>query len=151
MKRLGYTIVLIFCFQISYANLLYDIVDGKYKIKAIEMPRSMKDGENYTVMLNEKAVVKYNYITGDVVDTIFSISKLKNSPIKQILGYELSPNESKLLVYCNMKKRYRRTFTAEYYVYDIKRNEIEALSENGAQEVPLFSPDSRYIAFAREK
>lgn len=150
MKRLGYTIVLIFCFQISYANLLYDIVDGKYKVKAIEMPRSMKDGENYTVMLNEKAVVKYNYKTGAFVDTIFSISKLKNSPIKQIIGYELSPNESKLLVYCNMKKRYRRTFTAEYYVYDIKRNEIEALSENGAQEVPLFSPDSRYIAFARE-
>ncbi|MFZ4724700.1 MAG: S9 family peptidase [Paludibacter sp.] len=150
MKRLGYTIVLIFCLEFSYANLLYDIVDGKYKAKAIEMPRSMKDGENYTVMMNEKAVVKYNYKTGAVIDTVFSIAKLKNSPIKQISGYEFSPNESKMLIYCNVKKRYRRTFTAEYYVYDIKRNEIETLSDNGAQEVPLFSPDSRYIAFARE-
>jgi len=95
-------------------------------------------------------VVKYNYKTGAVVDTIFSISRLKKSPITSISGYEFSPNEAKLLVYTNMKYRYRRTFTADYYVYDIKRNELTPLSENGSQEVPLFSPDSRYIAFARE-
>jgi dipeptidyl-peptidase-4 len=150
MKRFGLLIVLIFCLQFSFANLLYDITDGKFKGQTIEMPRSMYDGETYTLMVNNRAVVKYSYKTGEKLDTIFSIYKLKNSPIKEISGYEFSPNESKLLIYTNVKKRYRRTFTAEYYVYNIKRNEIEALSENGAQEVPLFSPDSRYIAFARE-
>jgi dipeptidyl-peptidase-4 len=110
----------------------------------------MNDGENYTLMVDNKAVVKYNYKTGATIDTIFSISKVKKSPLKQISGYEFSPNENKLLVYTNVKYRYRRTFTADYYVYDIKRNEISTLSDNGAQEVPLFSPDSRYIAFARE-
>jgi len=74
---------------------------------------------------------------------------LKDAPFKEINGYEFSPNEAKLLVYNNVKKRYRRTFTADYYVYDIKRNEIQPLSDNGSQEVPLFSPDSRYIAFGR--
>jgi len=150
MKRLGLFLVLIFSLQLLFANLLYDITDGKFKVQTLEMPRSMHDGENYTLMVNDKAVVKYNYKTGATVDTIFSVYKLKNSPIKQISGYEFSPNEAKLLVYTNVKKRYRRTFTAEYYVYDVKRNEIEALSEYGAQEVPLFSPDSRYIAFARD-
>jgi dipeptidyl-peptidase-4 len=110
----------------------------------------MADGENYTLLIHNKAIVKYNYKTGATVDTIFSIYKLKNSPIKQIKGYEFSPNEAKIIVYTNDKKRYRRTFTADYYVYDVKRNELESLSEKGAQEVPLFSPDSRYIAFARE-
>ena len=150
MKRLGLFLVLIFSLQLLFANLLYDITDGKFKVQTLEMPRSMHDGENYTIMVNDKAVVKYNYKTGATVDTIFSVYKLKNSPIKQISGYEFSPNEAKLLVYTNVKKRYRRTFTAEYYVYDVKRNEIETLSEYGAQEVPLFSPDSRYIAFARD-
>jgi len=150
MKRLGLFLVLIFSLQLLFANLLYDITDGKFKVQTLEMPRSMHDGENYTLMVNDKAVVKYNYKTGATVDTIFSVYKLKNSPIKQISGYEFSPNEAKLLVYTNVKKRYRRTFTAEYYVYDVKRNEIETLSEYGAQEVPLFSPDSRYIAFARD-
>ena len=150
MKRITLVIVLFLVVQFSYANLLYDITDGKYKAKTGDIPRSMVDGENYTLMVNDKAVVKYSYKTGATVDTIFSIYKLKNAPIKQITGYEFSPNEAKIIVYTNVKKRYRRTFTANYYVYDVKRNELESLSENGAQEVPLFSPDSRYIAFARE-
>jgi len=149
MKRFTLLFVLTLVLQISFANLLYDITDGKFKVKALEMPQSMNNGEHYTLMVNDKAVVKYNYKTGATIDTVFSISRLKGSPIKQISGYEFSPNEAKLLIYTNVKKRYRRTFTAEYYVYDIKRNELEVLSENGPQEVPLFSPDSRYIAFAR--
>ncbi len=150
MKRLSLILISFISIQLSVANLLYDIVDGKFKAKTLEMPRSMKDGENFTMLVNDNAIVKYNYKTGSVIDTVFSISKLKNAVIKNISGYEFSPNESKILVYNNINKRYRRTFTASYYVYDIKRNEISALSENGQQEVPLFSPDSRYIAFARE-
>ena len=150
MKRLSLILFLMLGLQFSFAGLLYDITDGNFKVKTVEIPLSMIDGENYTLMIDNKAVVKYNYKTGATVDTIFSIYKLKNAPIKQISGYEFSPDETKLLVYTNVKMRYRRTFTADYYVYNIKRNEIETLSDNGPQEVPLFSPDSRYVAFARE-
>ena len=150
MKRFALIFVLTLCVNLMFANLLYDITDGKFKVKTAITPRSMADGEHYTLLVNNKAVVKYNYKTGAVVDTLFSISRLKNSPIKQISGYEFSPNEARILVYTNVKKRYRRTFTADYYVYEIKRNEMLPLSDNGPQEVPLFSPDSRYIAFARD-
>lgn len=150
MKRISIIFILTICVNFLSANLLFDITDGKFKPRNVNMPRSMNDGENYTLLVDNKAVVKYNYKTGATIDTIFSISKVKKSPLKQISGYEFSPNENKLLVYTNVKYRYRRTFTADYYVYDIKRNEISTLSDNGAQEVPLFSPDSRYIAFARE-
>jgi len=150
MKRFTLVFVLTLCVNSLFANLLYDITDGKFKAKNVDMPRSTNDGETYTLMINNKAVVKYNYKTGATIDTVFSIYKLKNSPIKQISGYEFSPNENKLLVYTNVKYHYRRTFKADYYVYDIKRNELTTLSDNGSQEVPLFSPDSRYIAFARE-
>lgn len=150
MKRINLIFVLTLCVNTLFAGLLSDITDGKFKVKTIDMPRSMNDGEHYTLLVNDKAIVKYNYKTGATIDTLFSIFRLKNSPIKQISGYEFSPNEARLLVYTNVKKRYRRTFTADYYVIDVKRNEIQALSDNGPQEVPLFSPDSRYIAFARE-
>lgn len=149
MKRYNLIFVLTLCIQFSFANLLYDITDGKFRPKGFDTPRSMADGENYSMMIKNRAIVKYNYKTGATVDTIFSIFKLKNTPIKSISGYVLSPNESKILVYTNVKYRYRRTFTADYYVYDIKRNELEPLSDNGPQEAPLFSPDSRYVAFAR--
>ena len=150
MKRFTLTFLLALSINLLFANLLYDITDGRFRAKTVNTPRSMNDGENFSIMPTSKAVVKYNYKTGAVVDTIFSISRLKKSPIKSISGYEFSPDEAKLLVYTNVKYRYRRTFTADYYVYDIKRNELTSLSEKGSQEVPLFSPDSRYIAFARE-
>ncbi|HRU62846.1 MAG TPA: DPP IV N-terminal domain-containing protein, partial [Paludibacteraceae bacterium] len=149
MKRIFFSLILLFSVQISFANLLYDIVDGKFKVKDLVVPYSMNDGENYTLMVNKKAIVKFNYKTGGVVDTLFSVSRLQNAPFKEIEGYEFSPNEAKLLVRTNVKKRYRRTFIADYYLYDIKRNEIQPLSEYGPQESPLFSPDSRYVAFAR--
>jgi len=150
MKRFTLTFLLALSINLLFANLLYDITDGRFRAKTVNTPRSMNDGENFSIMPTSKAVVKYNYKTGAVVDTIFSISRLKKSPITSISGYEFSPDEAKLLVYTNVKYRYRRTFTADYYVYDIKRNELTSLSEKGSQEVPLFSPDSRYIAFARE-
>ena len=150
MKRFSLLFVLTLLVNFSFANLLYDILDGKYRVKSVEIPRSMADGEHYTLLVKNKAVVKYDYKTGATIDTLFSISRLKNSGLKQISGYEFSPNEGKMLVYTNVKYRYRRTFTADYYLYDIKRNELTPLSENGPQEVPLFSPDGKYIAFARE-
>jgi len=150
MKRIKIIFVLTLLVQFSYSNLLYDILDGKFKAISIDMPRSMIDGEHFTSLVNGKAVVKYDYKTGATVDTIFSIYRIKNCPVKQISGYEFSPNEAKLLIYTNVKYRYRRTFTADYYIVDVKRNEITPLSDNGSQEVPLFSPDSRYIAFARQ-
>ena len=150
MKRLNLIFVLTLCVNTLFAGLLYDITDGKFRVKTMDMPKSMNDGEHYTVLVNHKAIVKYNYKTGATVDTLFSIFRLKNSPVKEITGYEFSPNEGRLLVYTNVKKRYRRTFTADYYLFDVKHNEFQTLSDGGQEEVPLFSPDSRYIAFARD-
>ncbi len=149
MKRLIPFFVFLLTVNFLYADLLYDITDGKFRPKRFDPPTSMIDGENYTLSVHDRAVVKYNYKTGATVDTLFSTAQIKNCPIKTFAGYELCPNETKMLLYTNVKYRYRRTFTADYYVYDIKRKTLEPLSDGGAQEVPLFSPDSRYIAFAR--
>lgn len=149
MKRAGIIIVSCLMAISAYSDLLYDITDGKFRSKGFEQLRSMNDGEFYTQMVNGNAIVKYNYKTGATVDTVFSVFQAKKCPLKNISGYEFSPNEQKILVYNNVKYRYRRTFTADYYVYDVKRKEIYPLSD-GSQQVPLFSPDSRYIAFAKK-
>ena len=86
MKRFTLIFVLTLTAHFSFANLLYDILDGKYKVKTVEMPRSMNDGEHYSALNKNNAVVKYDYKTGATIDTIFSIFRLKNSPIKQISG-----------------------------------------------------------------
>ena len=62
----------------------------------------------------------------------------------------MSPKESKILVYTNVVRRYRRSFTADYYIFDSKHKEFDPLSDSRPQEDPLFSPDDRYIAFAHK-
>ena len=150
MKHLFSLILLFSVFHFASADLLDDISDGKYKAKIVSGMKSMNDGEHYTLLQNNKLIVKYSYKTGQAVDTIFDASTTKLNKLDQISGYEFSPNELKILVYNKQKFRYRRTFTSDYFVFDVKRNELKPLSEDGPQEVPLFSPDSRYIAFARE-
>lgn len=135
--------------HVVYADLLTDITDGKYKAKTMTGMKSMKDGEHYTLLKEKRLIIKYDYNSGKTTDTVFNAATTKLNKLDEITGYELSPDETKILVYNHPKYKYRRSFAAEYYLFDIKRNELKKLSENGAQESPLFSPDSRYIAFAR--
>lgn len=135
--------------QVS-ANLLFDITDGKYRAARPGMLRSMNDGEHYTQLKNGTTILKYSYRTGQVTDTLMHLPGIKNSPLKSVSGYIISPKETKILVYITTEQRYRRSFTADYYIYDIKYKEFDPLSASRPQENPLFSPDDRYIAFAHK-
>lgn len=148
--RILLSLCLIALSQWMSAGLLYDILDGKYAAKSHSPVVSMQDGENYTQLIGDSAIVKFSYKTGLAVDTLFRIGFLKNKPFKSIQGYQIDPTERRLLVFHRKSKRYRRSFTAAYYVYDIKRKEINALSSFVPQENALFSPDGRYIAFAHK-
>lgn len=129
-------------------QFLYDITDGKFRPGKSQIPVSMSDGEHYTLMVDSQTIVKYSYKSGAAVDTLLSINKVKNKLIDSFSGYIISPKETKILVYTNAKKRYRRSFTAEYYIYDLKYKEFDPLSSKTPQEAPVFSADDRYIAFA---
>ena len=61
----------------------------------------------------------------------------------------MSPDEKLILIQTDTKPIYRHSFTAEYYIYNVKNNKMEPLSKNGPQQVPLFSPDGFQVAFVR--
>lgn len=150
MKKIITLIFVVLCVKLLSANLLYDITDGKFRAKVPVSVHSMNDGENFTQMIDNKLIVKYNYKTGLPVDTLFNVSKIGNSPVKNILGYIFSDDETKILVFANRNYRYRRTFSANFYVYNTDNKKITSLSENGEQEVPQFSPDSKKVIFVRK-
>jgi len=60
MKRFTLTFLLALSINLLFANLLYDITDGRFRAKSVNTPRSMNDGENFSLMPTSKAVVKYN-------------------------------------------------------------------------------------------
>ena len=110
----------------------------------------MLDGEHYTqISPDHKRIVKYSFKTGEEVGTVFDVATARNHTLKSFDDYILSPDESLILIQTETKPIYRRSFTAVYYIYNVKNRTLEPLSEGGPQQVPLFSPDSHQIAFVR--
>ena len=62
----------------------------------------------------------------------------------------MSPDGQRILIQTQTKPIYRHSFTASYYIFTIRNNRLVPLSENGAQQTPLFSPDGQQIAFVRD-
>ena len=55
-----------------------------------------------------------------------------------------------MLIQTNTRPIYRRSFTADYYIYTIQSHKLERLSDGGPQQVPTWSPDGNLIAFVRD-
>lgn len=138
--------------QTTLANpLLKEITSNQYAARTIKNLRSTLDGEHYTTMSDERdMVIKYAYRTGLPVDTLFSVHRAKGCDFKNFDGYELSPDESKVMVHRDVEQIYRHSFKANYYVYELRRNSITPLSAGGKQQEATFSPNGRMVAFVRD-
>ncbi|HYF67039.1 MAG TPA: S9 family peptidase [Ohtaekwangia sp.] len=107
----------------------------------------MKDGKFYSTLKDNK-IVKYNITTGELVETMLDGNAL--TPALEIESYSLNADESKILINTETRNIYRRSFVAEYYVYDIPSRSLKKLSANGKQSYATISPDGLKIAFVRE-
>ncbi len=126
---------------------------GTYYSKGVYGILSMNDGKYYTTSvkaLGSQFIVKYEYSTGNAVDTLFSADKFKEiSNLNNFDSYSLSQNENKILLATDFESIYRHSYKADYYIYDIKKKSLEPLSRNGKQQLASFSPDANMIAFVR--
>lgn len=129
---------------------LQDVAQGTYRAQNIYGLKPMLDGDHYTqISSDHKRIVKYSFKTGKEVETIFDVTKARDCNFKAFDDYILSPDEKLILIQTETKPIYRHSFTAIYYIYNVKNNTLEPLSNNGPQQVPLFSPDGNQIAFVR--
>lgn len=129
---------------------LKDVAQGTYRAKNIYGIKPMLDGEHYTQISSDgKRIVKYSFKTGKEVDTVFDVTTARNCTFKSFDDYILSPDEKRILIQTETQPIYRRSFTAVYYIFDVRNNKVTPLSDKGAQQVPLFSPDGNQIAFVR--
>lgn len=132
--------------------LLKDIVEGKYSARGIKMMRSLPDGEHYTALSDDnKAILKYAYKTGEITDTLFHVDKVRETALKSIQGYSIDSRGYRILVWNEIEYIYRRSWKANVYDYDVRRNYLKPLSDYpGKIMIPTFSPDGRMVAFVRE-
>lgn len=107
--------------------------------------RSMNNGEFFTTLEEGRKIVKYSYATGDVVEVLFNTI----DDDFEIEEYEISADESKILLAVNAHYIYRRSYEADHYIYDIGSKKIVKLSENGKQKYAAFSPNAFKVGFVR--
>ena len=127
---------------------LRQITRGQFIPDNIRGVTPADDGESYTQLGDDgKTISRYSFKTGKVLETLFDAA---NTKVEYISGYIMSPDGKRILIETNRKSIYRHSFTADYYIYTIASRKMVPLSDHGAQQTPLFSPDGTMIAFVRE-
>jgi len=120
---------------------------GTFRQESVWGIRWMNDGQYYSAQ-EENDILKYDITTGESVEKILDGDALE--PSIDFQSYSFSDDESKLLLLTNRESIYRRSYTAEYYIYDLESKELLKLSERGKQAYATISPDNSKVAFVRD-
>lgn len=119
---------------------------------SIKEMRPLADGVSYACISEDgKRIEVFSYKTGKQTGVLFDLDNVKGDvKISEFDGYELSSNEKKILLWNDVNKIYRHSFTAEYFVYDIMRGTMARVSDGGAQRCAVMSHDGRMVAYTRD-
>jgi dipeptidyl-peptidase-4 len=128
---------------------LEEIWGGTFSQERLESLESLNNGTEYIVLNQDRknatsSIDVYDYKSGEKKVSILNSSDLKE--ISKFEGYELSANETKVLLGTQMDQIYRHSSKGIFYVYDIASKSLQKLSENKIQE-PTFSPDASMVAY----
>ena len=128
-----------------------DITTGKYAAENLRSIAPLAGGSHFAQINSDRdKILQYAFATGEQTGVIFNIADAKGATIVSIDDYKASPDGSKLLICTDTKRIYRHSYTAEFYVYDVKTCQLTPLSKNGRQQAPVWAPDSRKVAFVRD-
>lgn len=111
---------------------------------------SMKDGNYYSSMDEDKNINVYDYETGalksKVMDGVSFIAATGKEKIS-IRDYKFSADESKILVSADMERIYRTSFIADFYVWDVKSGKTIKITKDAKAQLAEFSPDGNKVLY----
>lgn len=105
---------------------------------------SMNDGEHFSA-LEKNQIVRYSYKDFSKPDAVILDGNSLDGI--QIDDYFFNADETKVLLATEVTSIYRRSFTAVYFVVDLKTKKTTKLFEDGPQMLADFSPDGNKVAF----
>lgn len=130
---------------------LKDVTGSTFKAEMVTGMDPIPGTDQYASISNDgKRIITYSFRTGKETGVLLDVKNTMGEKIDEVDGYILSPDGSRMLVQTHTKRIYRRSFTADYYIYTIKSHKLERLSDGGSQQCPVWSPDGLQVAFVRD-
>lgn len=123
---------------------------GTFRSKSIWGLNPMNDDEYYSAFNDKGQIARFKLATGDQTEVLFDPSAFDIADLKSFSSYQLSADETKMIIETSVQPIYRHSYTAENYIYFIKAKELKRLSNNGPQMNATFSPDGSKVAFVRD-
>ena len=126
------------------------ITNGTFAAQRMSGIIPIEGTDQYARIENEGTMIKtYSFKTGKETGVLFDANHTMGESVKQIDGYIMSPDGKRMLIQTNTNSIYRRSFTADFYIYTIQSRKLAKLSDGGPQQVPTWSPDGTMVAFVR--
>ena len=124
-------------------------IDYAFYPKGMTNLSALKNTNQYTVLNYDYTNLNYtidlyNFSTLEKEKTLFDTKKFPQ--IKRINSYTFNKQEDKILIATNKEPIFRRSFSADFYVFDLKKQELAKLTDKKIQE-PLFSPQGDKVAY----
>ncbi|MBR1547979.1 MAG: S9 family peptidase [Prevotella sp.] len=130
---------------------LADVTGRQLMADGLAAVQPLADGRSFARISDDgRRIVRCSFADGSEQGALFDVGKVKDSPIEYIEDYQISPDGRRLLLQTAGNSIYRHSLTATFYVYDASANTLLPLSKGGQQQTPLWSPDSRSVAFVRD-
>ena len=118
----------------------------------------LKDGSGYTTLepsrfaQDAKDIVRYDVVSGRREVLIFATNLVLKgaSTSLKIKDYAWTDDGCKLLIFTDTKRVWRKETRGDYWVWDLKRQNLKKLGGNAAPSTLMFatlSPDNRQIAY----
>ena len=153
MKRFSIfiaTIMMVSAMEAGERLDLKSITSGEFSASYVTGINPIEGTDLYASISSDgKQIISYSFKTGKQVAVLFDVSSAK-APFEEVEGYVMSPDGKKLLVITKRKAVYRRSFKAEYFIYDIAGKTLKKLSDGENQQVATWSPDSKHVAFVKD-
>ncbi len=118
--------------------------------------KGMKDGEHFSklnVTETGFSITKHKYMEHDRAGEVLltKTDLIIGGKSISIDDYEFNHQEDKLLITSEMQAVYRRSYLADFYIFDLKTKKLTALDDQRlGSTLAEFSPDGKKIAYVFE-
>lgn len=127
------------------------VTDGTFAAERVSGIDALPGTDQYArISADGKQIQTYSFKTGKQTGVIFDVDNTVGERISDFDGYILSPDGKRMLISTNTEYVYRRSFKANYYIYNMQSKKLDKLSDGGKQQVPVWSPDGLQVAFVRD-